>query len=98
MEDSPSSLTSSLLSGNLNPSLNQVAVMNQLETFLEKTWDALLSRDAQRITKTFASLDQESQHIVLEHLKKMVSEDGWHPDQVLSAKAALQAIQSESQE
>jgi hypothetical protein len=69
--------------------------MNQLEAFLEKTWDALLSREPQRIRQTFAGLDGNSQHVVLEHLKKMVSESGWQPEQVLSARAALEALEPE---
>jgi hypothetical protein len=72
--------------------------MNHLEAFLEKTWDALLSRDPEKIVRTFSTLDLDSQHVVLEHLKKMVSETGWHPEQVISAQAALQALQSEKQE
>ena len=72
--------------------------MNHLEAFLEKTWDSLLSRDPEKIVRTFSDLDPDSQHVVLEHLKKMVSETGWHPEQVISAQAALQALQSEKQE
>jgi hypothetical protein len=72
--------------------------MNHLEAFLEKTWDALLSRDPEKIVRTFSTLDPDSQHVILEHLKKMVSETGWHPEQVISAQAALQALQSEKQE
>jgi hypothetical protein len=69
--------------------------MNQLEAFLEKTWDALLSREPQRVRQTYASLDPDSQHVVLEHLKKMVSESGWQPEQIISARTALDAIQPE---
>lgn len=60
--------------------------------FLEDTWDKLLSRDSSLIRLTFASLDAASQVIVVEHLHKMSNEPGWHPEQVLSALAALQAI------
>lgn len=66
--------------------------MNQLETFLEKTWDALLSRDPVQIAKAYAGLDVSSQHIVLEHLKKMTSELGWLEPQVISAQAALKVL------
>ncbi len=72
--------------------------MNQLDAFLEKTWDSLLSRDPQRIKQTYSSLDPDSQHVVREHLKKMVGESGWQPEQILSARAALQAIEAESVE
>jgi hypothetical protein len=60
--------------------------------FLEDTWDKLLSRDPSIIRLTFTSLDKSSQIIVLEHLQKMSSEPGWHREQVLSAVAALHAI------
>jgi hypothetical protein len=66
--------------------------MNQLEAFLEKTWDSLLSRDPDRIERTYLALDKDSQHVVLEHLKKMAVEPGWQPEQVTSARAALQVI------
>ena len=68
--------------------------MNQLETFLEKTWDALLSRDPVQIAKTYAGLDTSSQHVVLEHLKKMANEPGWLESQVVSAQAALKVLLS----
>ncbi|MHC1740728.1 MAG: hypothetical protein AB9897_06405 [Anaerolineaceae bacterium] len=68
--------------------------MNQLEAFLEKTWDSLLSRNPQRITRTFTELDPASQHVVIEHLKKMTSDSGWQAEQVISARAALHAIQT----
>ena len=71
--------------------------MNHLEAFLEKTWDALLSREPEKIVQTFSTLDPDSQHVVLEHLKNMVSEAGWHPEQVISAQAALKALQSKKQ-
>jgi hypothetical protein len=60
--------------------------------FIEDTWDKLLSRDPSLVRLTFASLDEASQVIVVEHLHKMSSEPGWHPEQVLSALAALRAI------
>lgn len=62
------------------------------ETFLEKAWDDLLSREAQRIESRFESLDLESQRVVIDHLKKMVSENGWHPEQVISAQKALDIL------
>lgn len=69
--------------------------MNQLEAFLEKTWDSLLSRDPQQIQNTFAALDPASQKVVVSHLKKMVSEEGWHSEQVISAQAALNALSNQ---
>lgn len=62
------------------------------ENFLETTWDHLLSRDPSLIRLAYASLDEESQQVVLDHLHKMTSEPDWHPEQVLSANIALSAI------
>lgn len=60
--------------------------------FLEHVWDAILSRDGQRIVKTFLSLDEQSRKTVLEHLQRMTCESGWHPEQVRSAQTAIEAI------
>ena len=38
-------------------------------------------------------LDVETQQGVVEHLRVMVSEEGWHPEQVISAQKALIAIE-----
>ena len=62
------------------------------ELFLEQAWDDLLSRDPEKIKRRFGLLDRDSQLTVENHLRKMVSEDGWHPEQVLSAQAALDVI------
>jgi len=61
---------------------------------LEILWDGLLSRDEKRIIAVFQFLDKSSQLEVVTHLNRMVSEEGWHPEQVLSAQAALNAITS----
>lgn len=65
---------------------------------LEILWDGLLSRDAGRIQSAFKLLDTQSQREVVIHLKRMVTEEGWHPEQVLSAQAALNAIGSPKEE
>jgi hypothetical protein len=62
------------------------------DTFLEKAWDDLLSRRPEKIRSRFDSLDKESQKTVLSHLQKMVHEEGWHPEQVKSAQAALETL------
>ena len=59
---------------------------------LEQTWDLLLSRDPQSIKNCFASLDNDSQHTVIVHLREMTTGTGWHPEQVKSASIALEAI------
>jgi predicted Zn-ribbon and HTH transcriptional regulator len=64
-------------------------------TFLEEIWSALLSRDQDEIKRIYHLLGKTSREVVLEHLKKMASEPGWHPEQVISAQKALQAIGNE---
>lgn len=64
-------------------------------SFLEKTWDALLSREPDRIRKSYQSLDPASRQEVLDHLHKMVSEPGWHSEQIKSASAALKALEKD---
>lgn len=67
------------------------------DAFLEKAWDDLLSRDKKRIITRFRSLDAASQKTVLDHLKKMVNETGWHPEQVKSARSALKILAEQSE-
>ncbi|MBN1230627.1 MAG: hypothetical protein JXA19_02050 [Anaerolineales bacterium] len=59
---------------------------------LEKLWNELLSRDPDLILKAFERINEEDKLNVLVHLKRMVTEDGWHPAQVESARAALDAL------
>lgn len=63
-----------------------------MEEFLEKAWDDLLSREEKKILTRFASLDHTSQQTVLDHLTKMTTEEGWHPEQIKSAHAALDVL------
>lgn len=62
---------------------------------LELLWDALLSRQPEKVRAAFNNLDPNSQRSVRIHLERMVSEPGWHPEQVKSAKAALTALESQ---
>lgn len=55
-------------------------------------WDNLLSREPARIQWAFSTLDENSKQAVINHLEKMISETGWHPEQVKSAQAALETI------
>jgi hypothetical protein len=64
--------------------------INPLQSF----WDGILSSEPELIQQTFVSLDQATRTAVLAHLRRMVSEDGWHPAQQASAQAALKAITS----
>ena len=67
------------------------------ETFLEKAWDDLLSREPERIESRFKSLDSQSQTVVIEHLNLMISDEGWHPEQVISAQKALETLSKPGQ-
>lgn len=62
------------------------------ETFLEKAWNDLLSREPERIESCFKSLDVQSQTVVIDHLKLMITDEGWHPEQVVSAQQALNTL------
>jgi len=62
------------------------------EQWLAAAWDGILSREPERIRQTYAALDPASQKEVLAHLGRMVTEEGWHPGQVESARAALMAL------
>ena len=59
---------------------------------IESLWDALLSRQPDQVRLAFESLDNEEKTLVLQHLHRMSEEPGWHPEQRLSAIAALEAI------
>lgn len=59
---------------------------------LEWFWEKLLSRSPEQIRAVFKTIDEASQREVLVHLKKMASEEGWHPEQAASARAALEAL------
>jgi len=60
---------------------------------LEKLWNGLLSRQADRVRVAFESLAHDERKAVLEHLLRMAQEPGWHPEQRASARAALEVLQ-----
>jgi hypothetical protein len=60
----------------------------------EVLWEAILSRDIPRILESWHALNPEERTSLLAHLECMVSEDGWHPEQVISARCALDAIRA----
>jgi hypothetical protein len=66
-----------------------------MSNLFDTVWTAILSRQADQIKTAFASLTPDEQKKVAVHLEKMVSEEGWHPEQVISARAALEAIRDE---
>ena len=73
-------------------SMKVVLLMTDQEKFLEEIWGALLSREVDMIRQAYSSLDVGSRKAVLNHLHTMVTDTGWHPEQVLSAQAALDAL------
>jgi hypothetical protein len=66
----------------------------EASTFLsiEDLWQALLSRQAAQVQAAFGTLDSEQQSAVIAHLRRMTQEPGWHPEQRISAQAALEAL------
>jgi Ca2+-binding EF-hand superfamily protein len=68
--------------------------MDGISEHLEVLWNDLLSRQPERIREAFSSLDPNSQKIVLAHLQRMAGEIGWQPEQRISAKAALNALEN----
>jgi hypothetical protein len=60
---------------------------------IEDLWDALLSRQADRVRSAYCTLDAEQQRFVLTHLKRMTQEPGYHLEQQISAQAALEALE-----
>jgi hypothetical protein len=65
-----------------------------LDGYLEKLWDGLLSRQPELVRRTFEQLGAGEQQLVLAHLRRMATESGWHPVQKTSAEAALQALET----
>jgi hypothetical protein len=61
----------------------------------EAIWEALLSRNPSLVRKVFRPLDAADRVRILAHLRRMVSEEGWHPEQRKSAQAALKALKAE---
>ncbi len=60
--------------------------------FLEKTWDAILSRQEAQICAAFSGLLPAEQQTVRTHLRRMVTEPGWHLEQRRSAQIALNIL------
>ena len=66
--------------------------MDNTPELLEALWNDLLSRQTDLIRKAFDSLSPSDQKNIRAHLKRMVRDAGWQPEQRVSAKAALQAL------
>ncbi len=63
-------------------------------TSTEILWEQILSRDPDQVRTAFFALDKETQLYVSAHLLAMTSEEGWHPEQVISAQKALASIEN----
>ncbi|MHB1119208.1 MAG: hypothetical protein ACYC11_04020 [Bellilinea sp.] len=61
---------------------------------LEILWDSLLSRNEKQIRAAYERLDPASRNEVMQHLLRMSTEEGWHPEQRKSAQSALLALSS----
>jgi len=59
---------------------------------LEELWEHLLSREAERVKEAFSTLTKHEQESVLSHLRRMTDEPGWHAEQRLSARFALDTV------
>ena len=60
---------------------------------LEAVWDALLSRQPERVREAFRGLTGEERSAVLRHLRRMAEEPDWHLEQRRSAREALIALE-----
>jgi len=63
---------------------------------LEVIWDDLLSGQPERVRAAYVSLTEPEQKVVYKHLQRMADEPGWQPEQQLSARTALRAIEDQS--
>lgn len=55
-------------------------------------WENLLSREPEKIKAAWHMLPAEYRKDIRDHLVSMVTELDWHPEQVKSAEAALNVI------
>lgn len=61
---------------------------------LEQFWQEVLSRDKDRVQAAINALDDnEERAAVVDHLKKMATEEGWSEPQRVSAQEALKALE-----
>jgi hypothetical protein len=67
--------------------------MDNASEQLELLWYKLLSSQPELIRDAFNSLDPASKKTVIAHLKHMAIDPGWQPEQQLSARAGLLALQ-----
>jgi cytochrome c553 len=63
-------------------------------TDLEDLWESLLSEEPPRIRAVWEELTDDECELVAAHLKRMATEEGWHPLQRQAASKALEVIQT----
>lgn len=61
---------------------------------LESFWDQILSRKPELVRSAFDNLNEIEQKAVMDHLRRMATEEGWHPEQRTSALAAIAALET----
>ena len=66
--------------------------MDEPSDSLESIWERLLSRQPAQVREVYAGLSEDEQAAVLDHLRRMASEPGWHAEQRESARAALNVL------
>ncbi len=64
------------------------------EQELEQLWDAILSRNEEKIKTAYCDLEQAEKASLLAHLRIMAHEEGWHPEQKKSAQIALKHLET----
>ena len=55
-------------------------------------WGSLLSRQPSVIRRVFIALDLASRQVVINHMEIMATQPGWQPQQIESAKFALEVL------
>jgi len=58
----------------------------------ENSWEELLSEDPARIRRAWGNLTDDECLAVLDHLRRMTEEEGWHPEQQRAAATALRVV------
>jgi len=61
-------------------------------------WAEILSRDPSRTQQAYTLLNDDEQLALVAHLQRMVREEGWHPEQVASAQAALDVLDAQAED
>ncbi len=73
------------------------ASRHQQPNKLEELWEDLLSGQPEKVRVAYAALETSERKAVLAHLQRMSTEPGWQPEQRLSAKAALVALENQAE-